>query len=373
MKQVLGIIFYKDNESFSLKKSKTTEKIFKIINIFLLIFLLMAIGIFFQNVVALRNYKWLSEISSYYIFEPSHETNQSFARKYQNYNIGEFSYGKAYSEYLGELQKKYSFDILSYNQITVYEDDKTIVLSYAKNNSYKSDYSIPKEIFTEGRSYSGNKNEVVLIKGNLYNVGDIVFFTNSEGKQERFEIVGKTKDSSYMQNIASDTLGVENIVAKYNMKKNKTIFVMNPLCDFNNEEHFMPSACSVLVRSDNTFLLKEIRDKGKISMIKYHSNKKQNEFIVSVFALIFSFIFYFFSTYILYMNEWKKNFFLWLLVGFFVGFLISSIIYTTSSYKLTRATSSVIMSLVPHIFLFIFQRNILRKDFRKEIVEKDEK
>ena len=323
--------------------------IFKIFHVFIVFILIMSVSNLFSNIISFRNINWLTELSSYYIFEPSNQLNQFFANKYPNIKMnGEFTSHMAFSEFLGELQEKYNCDILSYSMLDVYKDDKMKVITYVRNNEYKSAYTIPERMIKEGRCYQGNENELILIQGDLYDVGDTIYLKNTDGKQVGFKVVGRTKDACFMNN-ASPALGIETMIQNSRNSNYNTVFLMNPLCDFNDVEHYFISSNSVLIQTDNAILIKELGEKGEISKIEYYLNKSKGDFIFSFMLFLVAFIVYLISSYIIFINEWKENIAIWLIAAGIIGFIVSSIMILTPTYTWIRGITVIITILIPYM------------------------
>lgn len=314
-----------NDEPFVFKKSKVMMSIFKImmgVGLFLC-FLFTSLSI--NEIERLLQYNEKPNFKDFYLFTPNQEFFREAQKQFPKYSGREVhsAYKSYFERVFGPLQRNGDVDLVIYNFKKYYENENYIIYTYWRPETYDLDFEYLTRQMKAGRWFENDEEELILLQGTDYQLGDSVTFMDQSGRSKTLPVVGESK-GHYLWNTTrqKDYYHIMRL-SQYH----KSVFLLNPKSDMNIRSNL---TCNddihALIKFNNQNVIKQINEMGTLTVVESYATPKANnqsgdnffyyidEF--HLYYLILAFIFYVLVIVLLYfLHKWNWQKHRWIFLG----------------------------------------------------------
>lgn len=314
-----------NDEPFVFKKSKVMMSIFKImmgVGLFLC-FLFTSLSI--NEIERLLQYNEKPNFKDFYLFTPNQEFFREAQKQFPDYSGREVhnAFKSYFERVFGPLQRNGDVDLVIYNFKKYYENENYIIYTYWRPETYDLDFEYLTRQMKAGRWFENDEEELILLQGTDYQLGDSVTFVDQSGRSKTLPVVGESK-GHYLWNTTrhKDYYHIMRL-SQYH----KSVFLLNPKSDMNIRSNL---TCNddihALIKFNNQNVIKQINEMGTLTVVESYATPKANnqsgdnffyyidEF--HLYYLILAFIFYVLVIVLLYfLHKWNWQKYRWIFLG----------------------------------------------------------
>lgn len=300
---------------------------------FSLVFIIVQIFCLVSEYEKGKGIEILSQFSEYYEFKPNSIISSEALKRYGSAatSVMQEKEKLVYTEYLANWDKEPDVDILRVQLYGYYGKDDIRVYSYVNQKSYEmawDDFSLP---LCEGRWFEGEKDEIICIQGNAYEVGDLIKMEDKDGDSFIATVVGKAC-YSYMPN---NTLGIENGVhnALYKSAEDLEIFLLNPK-SLRNEKVDSTKYNTTLIKTDDEMFIREKSYYGTFTPVDLSLKRDRVGYVLPAIEMAVGMVFFLLSFIITVRVKEDKWMLLWIWIAGVIGGIVGGVLYFDATYKL---------------------------------------